>query len=299
MTTENLANQNPSLAKWVFICQKGTILFKRTLQRMGVEEFALMTIEYGDGRSRVENRHSFELLEGSTRHMEGIPSGPIGEIEQSVLMRVFKENKHKTRLVNFVDFARFVNDPILFPECKKLLLNFLLCCDRDRGPQKEFNLYLGYGSYYYMPFKSIEPVVPTLGNLKDLMYAYLSIDKMPATQGGNNSVLYLGENIHGLQLDLDETEHIPSEWMVNSIRTLLIRSACPRRHFNQLAEHVQKGDLDSLRVIQVIKGPKMDPKDLETLTQSLKQKLYNIESERQTDNKITTLMDPIGRKETN
>lgn len=245
----------------------------------------------------MENRHVFELLEGDKRHMEVIAPGPVGEMEQSVLVQVFKENKHKTRLVNFVDFARFVNDPVLFSECKKLLLNFLLCCDRDRGPQKAFNLYLGYGSYYYMPFKSIEPIVPTLGNLKDLMYAYLSIDKMPTL--GGNAVLYLGDNMHGLQLDLDETDHIPPEWMTNSIRTLLIRSACPRIHFNQLIEHIQKGDLDGLRVIQVIKGPKMEPKDVETLTQNLRQKLHNIESERQTDSQITTMMDPIGRKETN
>lgn len=258
---------------------------------MGVEEFAVFTITYAAGRSFVEKKHLFELLEGDKQYVEGIPSGTVEEMEESVLVRVFKENKHKTRMVNFVGF---VNDPILFSECKRFLLNFLICCDRDRSPQKAFNLYLGYGSYYYMPFKSVEPLVQTLNNLKDIMYAYLSIDNIPM-QG--TDVSYLGDNIHGLQLDLNETDSIPPEWMKGSIRTLLVRSAYPRIHFNQLIEHVKDGSLDELRIIQVIKGPKMETKDVETLARNIKKRLQPIETERQKKHEITIMMDPIGKKE--
>lgn len=233
----------------------------------------MLTISYVANRSLVGKKHFFEVIEAGEPHEELVLSGPVEEVEQSVLVDVFRRHRGKTRMVNFPDFARWATHSALFETCQEILFNFLKCCSKDRVPQKLFHLYLGYGSYQFAPFNNISPVVHKLKKFGDLMYLYLSVDELPPRILKDRQILHLGNIVHGLQLNLHDTDEIPVEWMTDNIRTLLIRSSYPRNHFTALLRHIQEGRLEELRLIQIIRGPKMCRSDVDALASRLRELL--------------------------
>lgn len=243
---------------------------------MDVGDCHMLTISYAAARSLVERRHFFELIEAGEPHDELVPSGPAEEVEQSILVDVFRRHREKTRMVNFPDFAHWASESVIFETCQELLLNFLECCSKDKLLQKPFNLYLGYGSYNFAPFNIISPFIHQLKKFEGLMCVYLSMDKLPSRTLKERQILHLGDNVHGLQLNLHDTDEIPIEWITNNIRTLLIRSSYPRTHFTALLRHIQEARLERLQLIQIIRGPKMNRLDVDTLSSRLRELLDSL-----------------------
>ncbi|KAA8912346.1 hypothetical protein TRICI_003516 [Trichomonascus ciferrii] len=238
---------------------------------MDVGDCHLITIGYACERSQSERGHFFEVIEGGEAHDELVASGPVEEVEQSVLIDVFRRHRDKTRMVNFADFARWATSRVVFEACQEVLFNFLECCAIDKVPQRPFNLYLGYGSYHFAAFNTLCPVIHGLRRFRSLVYVYFSIDHLPPPALKERQMLVLDSNIHGLQLNLNDSDDIPSEWMTDNIRTLLIRSTFPRIHFTTLLKHIQQGHLDQLRLIQVIRSSKMTRSDVDALASRLRE----------------------------
>lgn len=243
---------------------------------MDVDDCHLITIGYASDRSLMERRHLFDVIEGGEAHEELVPSGPAEEVEQSVLVDVFRRHRDKTRMVNFPDLARWANSRVVFEACQDILFNFLECCSNDKAPQRPFNLYLGYGSYHFAPFNTMSPVIHQLNRFGPLLYVYFSMDQLPPPTLKERHFLTLGSHVHGLQLNLHDMDEIPIEWMTDNIRTLLIRSSYPRTHFTDLLRYIQEGRLNKLLLIQVIRGPKMKHSDVDALASGISEFLNSL-----------------------